>query len=84
MADTGLFLLSDVSGQKDNHGRLLQVTAVMCRCLSCSCHFTARPNEGLIDLARGAVLICPKCSKRQAISIARFADFLEKQQHKHS
>lgn len=79
MADTGFFLLSDVHGQRDGEGRLLQVTAVVCRCLGCSCHFTARPNEGLIDLERGAVLICPKCSQRQAISIARFADFLEKQ-----
>lgn len=81
MADTGLFLLSDVLSQKDEEGRLLQVTAVVCRCLTCSCHFTARPNQGLIDLERGAVLICPQCSQRQAISIARFADFLEKQQH---
>lgn len=79
MADTGLFLLSDVSGQEDGEGHLLQVTKVACRCLSCTCHFTARPGEGLIDLERGAVLICPKCSQRQAISIARFADFLEKQ-----
>lgn len=52
---------------------------MVCRCLSCTCHFTARPAEGLIDLERGAVLICPKCSQRQAMSIARFADFLEKQ-----
>ncbi|PJO53257.1 hypothetical protein CR156_14265 [Stenotrophomonas lactitubi] len=77
MADTGLFLLSDVSGQEDGDGRLLQVTKVICRCLRCSGQFTARPNEGLIDLAGGAVLICPHCPQRQAISLARFSDFLK-------
>ncbi|HCT26857.1 MAG TPA: hypothetical protein DIW85_11660 [Stenotrophomonas sp.] len=77
MADTGLFLLSDVFGQEDEAGRLLQVTQVVCRCLECSCHFTARPNEGLIDLDGGAILACPMCPNRQAISMARFADFLQ-------
>ena len=78
MADTGLFLLSDVFGQEDDNGRLLQVTHVVCRCLECSCHFTGRPDEGLIDIPGGAILSCPKCSNRQAISMARFADFLQK------
>ena len=78
MADTGLFLLSDVFGQKDDSGHLLQVTQVVCRCLECSCQFTGRPDEGLMDIPGGAVLMCPKCSNRQAISMARFADFLQK------
>lgn len=78
MADTGMFLLRDVSGQEDGGGKLLQVTKVVCRCLACSCQFTARPNEGLIEIVGGAVLVCPRCPQRQAISLARFADFLEK------
>lgn len=78
MADTGLFLLSDVLGQEDDSGRLLQVTQVVCRCLQCSFRFTGRPNEGLLDLPGGAILSCPKCPNRQAISLARFADFLQK------
>lgn len=76
MPSTGHFYLLSVTGQRDSSGHLLQVTLVECKCLACSRTFRGYPGHGLIDLERGAVIICPACSRRQAISMARFDDFL--------
>lgn len=76
MPNTGHFYLFNVTGQRDPSGHLLQVTLVECACLSCSRTFIGYPGHGLIDLERGAVVICPSCFSRQAISMARFDDFL--------
>ncbi|MGR4897404.1 hypothetical protein ACIPR8_19345 [Stenotrophomonas sp. LARHCG68] len=78
MPNTGQFYLHEVIGQTDERDRLLQITRVECRCLACCHNLSARLNDGLIDLQRGAVLICPTCGNRQAISIARFDCFLER------
>lgn len=76
MPNTGQFYLLRVDGQGDHDGKLLEVTCVECRCLSCSRVFVAVPAGGLIQIAGGAVLACPSCENRQAVSLARYAEFM--------
>lgn len=52
MVNTGMLQLHGVSGQRDEAGRLLQLTRIECECLACYSYFTALPNNGLIDLVR--------------------------------
>ena len=78
MPNTGQFYLVDVAGQADEAGRLLEVTSVQCRCLPCGWSFDALPGRGLIAIAGGAVLACPHCENRQAVSLARFSEFIDR------
>lgn len=76
MPNTGQFYLLRVDGQADEAERLLEVTAVECSCLPCGWTFTASPGQGLITVPGGAVLACPHCENRQAVSLARFSEFI--------
>ncbi|MET4680466.1 hypothetical protein [Stenotrophomonas rhizophila] len=76
MPNTGQFYLLRVDGQADEAERLLEVTAVECSCLPCGWTFTASSGQGLITVAGGAVLVCPRCDNRQAVSLARFSEFI--------
>ncbi len=76
MPNTGQFYLLRVDGQGDESERLLEVTVVECRCLPCGCTFIATPGQGLITIPGGAVLACPYCENRQAVSLARFSEFI--------
>ncbi|WP_448129974.1 hypothetical protein [Stenotrophomonas rhizophila] len=76
MPNTGQFYLLRVDGQADEAERLLEVTAVECSCLPCGWTFTASPGQGLITVPGGAVLACPHCDNRQAVSLARFSEFI--------
>lgn len=76
MPNTGQFYLLRVDSQADEAERLLEVTAVECSCLPCGWTFTAVPGHGLITVAGGAVLACPRCENRQAVSLARFSEFI--------
>jgi len=76
MPNTGQFYLMEVDGQANEVGQLLEVTRVQCRCLPCGWTFAAAPTEGLLALAGGAVLSCPHCENRQAVSLARFSEFI--------
>jgi len=76
MPTTGRFYLLDVTGQDDGAGRLLELTCVQCRCLACDWSFTATSARGLIPIAGGTVLACPHCDNRQAVSLARFSEFI--------
>ncbi len=75
MPNTGQFYLMEVDGQANEVGQLLEVTRVQCRCLPCGWTFAAAPTEGLLALAGGAVLSCPHCENRQAVSLAKFSEF---------
>lgn len=76
MPNSGQFYLLHVDGQADEAGRLPEVTAVECSCLPCGWTFTASPGHGLIAVPGGAVLACPHCENRQAVSLARFSEFI--------
>ncbi|MDX3935661.1 hypothetical protein [Stenotrophomonas sp.] len=76
MPNTGQFYLLRIDGQADEAERLLEVTAVECNCLPCGWTFTAVPGQGLISVPGGAVLACPHCGNRQAVSLARFSEFI--------
>ena len=78
MPNTGQFYLLEVAGQADDAGRLLEVTSVACRCLPCGWSFGATPGHGLITVPGGAVLACPHCENRQAVSLARFSEFIDR------
>jgi len=75
MPSTGQFYLLTVQGVINENGSLLQVTHVDCNCLECHRQFVATNDRGLIDLNGGAVLICPMCGNRQAVSRARLEEF---------
>ncbi len=76
MPNTGQFYLQRVDGQANEAERLLEVTTVECSCLPCGRTFTAVPGQGLITVPGGAVLACPHCENRQAVSLARFSEFI--------
>jgi len=78
MPNTGQFYLLRVDGQADEADRLLEVTAVECSCLPCGWTFTATPGHGLTTLVGGAVLACPHCDNRQAVSFVRFSEFVNR------
>lgn len=78
MPNTGQFYLIDVDGQAGEVGRLLEVTRIQRRCLPCGWSFDALPGHGLIAIAGGAVLACPHCENRQAVSLARFSEFIDR------
>ena len=79
MPNTGLFYLYEVvrtPGQK-TAGTHPFINSVRAECLACRHVFlTAQPPCLLNIFGGGAALTCPRCSNRQAISDARFADFV--------
>ncbi|AWH27346.1 hypothetical protein C1932_11810 [Stenotrophomonas sp. YAU14D1_LEIMI4_1] len=76
MPNTGLFQLSAVAGMKRDDGTLIQVTRIDATCLKCQRWFSATAGRGLDDVDGAAVVSCPSCDNRQAISRARLQDFV--------
>ena len=74
MSNTGRFYLFSVNGAVSVEGTLLRVTRIVCKCISCQSPLTATVGCGLIDLDGAAVLTCPHCNNRQAISRARLEE----------
>lgn len=74
MRDTGQFYLIGVDGMTRADGTLLQVTRVDGRCLACQRQFRVTTDHGLLDLDGAAVVTCPACGNRQAISRAQLED----------
>lgn len=83
MPNTGLFYLLDVVGdasEGDPH-LLHRLNFVRAQCLHCHAILSLSGAPGLVNVAHGAaVLTCERCSNRQAISGARFADFTRRAQ----
>lgn len=81
MPNTGLFYLFEVEG---NPSQATQATCgsigrVVAQCLACQNIMRAsKPPELLNIVGGGAVLQCPACPNRQAISGARFAEFMQR------
>jgi hypothetical protein len=75
MPNTGLFYLLEVNFAPCS--RETKVSLVRADCNSCHHMFTGREEPELHPIgASGAVLTCPRCGSRQAISGARFLEFL--------
>jgi hypothetical protein len=78
--DTGLFYLLDVVGipAGSTQTTVNAILSVRAECLTCH-HEMAVAAPWLVNITGGgAVLDCPVCRTRQAISGARFAAFLER------
>lgn len=79
MPNTGLFYLYEVvrnPGQK-TYAAHPSIESVRAECLACRHVFVATQPPGLLNIfGGGAALTCPRCPNRQAISDARFADFI--------
>ncbi len=81
MPHTGLFHLIEVHGDSDGLPRQLAwVASVSATCMGCRQTFTATVKRGLEVVTGGAVLSCPGCGVRQAISNARFNEFKQRVQ----
>jgi len=84
MPNTGLFYLLDVIGDasQDDPQALNRLAFVRAQCLQCHAILSLSGAPGLVTVAHGAaVLTCHRCNNRQAISGARFADFVRRVQH---
>lgn len=80
MPDTGMFYLLEVKLQPCLGG--VEVDLVRAQCNACQRMFTARSRPELHNIGEsGAVLACPKCGNRQAVSGARFLEFLTRFPH---
>lgn len=81
MPDTGLFYLFEVccSPTKLPGNAFPEVEFVRAQCHPCRNIFKATelPSLKAID-GGGAAITCPKCGARQAISGARFAEYMER------
>lgn len=80
MTDTGLFYLLDVVGLPAGctQTTVNAILSVRAECLSCH-HTMELAAPRLVNIpGGGAVLDCPVCRSRQAISGARFAAFIER------
>lgn len=75
MPNTGLFQLNSVEGVRDENGNLIQVTRIDASCMQCRRWFAATPERNLEDVNGAAILSCPACNNRQAISRDRLEDF---------
>ena len=79
MPSTGLFTLLEVHGnfatQQQGAARLTSLTAC---CETCEHRFSANAGEHLAVIAGGAVITCPECGVRQAVSNARFEEFVRR------
>lgn len=81
MPHTGLFYLLDVIGDasQGDPQALNRLDFVRAQCLQCHAILSLSGAPGLVNVAHGAaVLTCERCSNRQAISGARFADFVRR------
>lgn len=79
MPNTGLFYLYEVVGNPSQATQTScsAIESVRAECLACHHVFWATEAPALINISGGgAALICPKGDSRQAISGARFADFV--------
>lgn len=74
MPNIGRFFIDQVEGVLRADGLLLQVTRVSCACLECGRQLRLAPGHGLLDLDGAAVLTCPLCDNRQAVSRARLEE----------
>ncbi len=75
MPNTGLFQLNSVEGVRDEDGTLIQVTRIDATCMLCRRWFAATTERNLEDVNGAAILSCPACNNRQAISRDRLQDF---------
>lgn len=81
MPNTGKFHLYEVSPAESvpDHITYPPVGVVRAECLSCFNLFTVCGEPGLTNIpGGGAAIVCSKCGSRQAISGARFAEFMER------
>lgn len=81
MPNTGLFYLLAVTGNPREATQTTcdAITTVRAECLSCHDLLCISEPPWLVNISGGAAAIqCPKCGIRQAISAARFADFIER------
>ncbi|MBK0024686.1 hypothetical protein IAE57_00780 [Stenotrophomonas sp. S48] len=76
--NTGIFTLKTVDAEQSEEGRILRLTRVEAECSSCGRASDLSPGAGLTDLNGAGVLACPHCSTHQAISRARFEEFLRR------
>lgn len=76
--NTGIFTLRAVHAEQSEEGRILRLTRVEAECSSCGRASDLSPGAGLTDLNGAGVLACPHCSTHQAISRARFEEFLRR------
>jgi len=76
MSNTGLFYLHEVAGSREED-EFTSIKSIRATCLKChrSLHAKAPPELEVIN--GGAILYCPGCGTRQAISHARFDIFLK-------
>lgn len=75
MPDTGLFQINEVIGVREADGTLIQVTRIDAACMRCQRWFAATADHNLHDVNGAAVINCPNCDNRQAISRNRLQDF---------
>lgn len=75
MSNTVLFYLHEVVGSREED-QFSCITSIQATCLECyrALHATKLPELEVIN--GGAILYCPGCGTRQAISNARFDVFL--------
>lgn len=84
MPDTGMFYLYEVAFHPDTGPQSApqSIEFIRAECNGCRRMFQARSAPLLENVAGGgAVLSCPSCGERQAISIARFVDFVARFPH---
>ena len=81
MPNTGRFYLFEVNVQpgRPDSGEEPKVLSVQAECLSCHHVTSAAAPPSLVNIpGGGAVLECPACGSRQAISAARFVEFSQR------
>lgn len=81
MPNTGKFHLYEVAPADSvpDNTTYPPVGVVRAECLSCFNLFTVSEEPGLTNIpGGGAAVVCSKCGSRQAISGARFAEFMER------
>lgn len=81
MPNTGKFHLYEVGPAESAPDNAVYppVGLVRAECLSCFSVFTVSEEPGLTNIpGGGAAVVCSRCGCRQAISGARFAEFMER------
>jgi hypothetical protein len=81
MPNTGRFYLLEVTGKPEpgTDPPVCMIDYVRAECLGCHRVFCARCAPALVTIPRGGVVLqCPHCTNRQAISSARFEDFMDR------
>lgn len=81
MRSTGLFSFIEVQGAKDlQPDQVFQLASLTASCQTCQHTFSLTAGSSLVLIAGGAVVTCPACKARQAISNARFEEFSRRTQ----